>query len=182
VRLRTNEVIKAILDDKFRKLPEKIPRDKIIPYRVEIEGRLRKLAAEARKQGGLDLYLPIEFQHGAPTAASFVVSEGSVGPSEQIDPEALIAVLVDEGGEKTRVTIDGVAGLRTEQIAQPDPSREVEYGSRRVDYILPAPGQVNRWLLVAFSTVGGGDPGDMYAKLLVELFDAIMSTFRWTKV
>jgi hypothetical protein len=36
-------------------------------------------------------------------------------------------------------------------------------------------------VVVAFSTLGGGDPDDQYAKILVELFDAIMSTFRWCR-
>jgi hypothetical protein len=34
-------------------------------------------------------------------------------------------------------------------------------------------------VLAAFSTFGGGDPDDGFAGLLVELFDAIISTFRW---
>jgi hypothetical protein len=31
-----------------------------------------------------------------------------------------------------------------------------------------------------FSTLGDGDPAGEYASLLADLFDAIMSTFRWT--
>jgi hypothetical protein len=34
--------------------------------------------------------------------------------------------------------------------------------------------------MVVFSTVGDGDPAGQFAGILVELFDAIMSTFRWT--
>jgi hypothetical protein len=34
-------------------------------------------------------------------------------------------------------------------------------------------------LTVSFSTVGDGDPERAPARLFVELFDAIMSTFRW---
>jgi hypothetical protein len=33
--------------------------------------------------------------------------------------------------------------------------------------------------VVTFSTIGQGRPTDDLADLLVELFDAIMSTFRW---
>jgi hypothetical protein len=56
-----------------------------------------------------------------------------------------------------------------------------DYGSRRVDYIVPVPGEVDRWLVIAFSTIGGGDPDDNVARLLVELFDAMMATFRWAR-
>jgi hypothetical protein len=48
-----------------------------------------------------------------------------------------------------------------------------------VDYTFPIPGDSRRWLAVTFSTPGAGDPGDQVAEALVELFDAIMTTFRW---
>jgi hypothetical protein len=34
--------------------------------------------------------------------------------------------------------------------------------------------------MAVFSTLGSGDPDGEYAKILVELFDAMMSTFRWS--
>jgi hypothetical protein len=66
-----------------------------------------------------------------------------------------------------------------ERITAPDPSHDTELPSRCVDYILSVPGDPGRWVLAAFYTFGGGDPDDGFAKLLVELFDAIISTFRW---
>jgi hypothetical protein len=36
------------------------------------------------------------------------------------------------------------------------------------------------WLIIAFSTLGDGRPEGPFTRLLVELFDAIVSTFRWT--
>jgi hypothetical protein len=51
-----------------------------------------------------------------------------------------------------------------------------------VDYAVPVPGAAARWLLVAFSTLGAGDPDDQVARMLVQLFDAMMSTFRWATV
>jgi hypothetical protein len=47
---------------------------------------------------------------------------------------------------------------------------------------VPVPGEAGRWLLFAFSTLGAGDPGDEVARVLVQLFDAMMSTFRWATV
>jgi len=36
-----------------------------------------------------------------------------------------------------------------------------------------------RWALASFTTLGAGKPDDDVAELLVELFDAIMLTWRW---
>lgn len=50
--------------------------------------------------------------------------------------------------------------------------------ARRVDYVLPLPDAPGRCLAVAFSTpVSVAEPP--LAELLVELFDAVMGTFRW---
>lgn len=75
--------------------------------------------------------------------------------------------------------MDGVAAVRIERTAAPDPDREIEFGSRRVDYVIPVPGQPEQWLIAAFSTLGSGDPDGEHARLLAGLFDAIMSTFGW---
>lgn len=182
VRVGSKQAIKSILDRKFAGLSPKIPRDKLIQYRVEVEGKLRSIISDARNRGATELYLPVDFQHGAPVAASFIVSEGFLGSGEQqeVDSARVIAYLVAESEGGSVVKVDGAAGLRTERIAEPDEQQGIEYGSRRVDYIISVPGQAERWLMVAFSTLGGGDPDDEYAKVLVRLFDAIMSTFRWT--
>jgi hypothetical protein len=65
-------------------------------------------------------------------------------------------------------------------VAPADPGQQAGYGSRRVDYLIPVPEHPRGMLVVAFSTIGDGDPEGDFAKLLVELFDAIMTTFRWT--
>jgi hypothetical protein len=181
-RQGADDAIKAILDAKFRELPPDLPRDKLAPYRAEVEGRLRRAAAQARKNGAIDLYLPVQLRGGLPVPASFVVSEGSIGTASVAGPQQIISYLVEEGPDATPVTVDGVTGARSEQTAGPDPDQGIEYGSRRVDYAVPVPGEDGRWLLFAFSTLGAGDPGDQVARLLVQLFDAMMSTFRWANV
>ncbi|MEU3463737.1 hypothetical protein ABZ721_27785 [Streptomyces sp. NPDC006733] len=51
--------------------------------------------------------------------------------------------------------------------------------ARRVDYVLPLPDAPGRCLAAAFSTpTAGAEP--RLADLMVELFDAVMGTFRWT--
>jgi hypothetical protein len=181
-RQGSDDAIKAILDDKFRELPPDLPRDQLAPYRAEIEGRLRRAAAQARKNGAIDLYLPVQLRDGLPVPASFVVSEGSIPTAGIDEPEQIVSYLVTEGADSAAVTVDGVTGARSEQAAGPDPDQGIEYGSRRVDYAVPVPGDAGRWLLFVFSTLGAGDPDDQVARMLVQLFDAMMSTFRWATV
>jgi len=181
-RQGADDAIKAILDSKFRELPPDLPRDQLAPYRAEIEGKLRRAAAQARKNGAIDLYLPVQLRDGLPVPASFVVSEGSIPTAGIDEPEQIVGYLVTEGADSAAVTVDGVTGARSEQTAGPDPDQGVEYGSRRVDYAVPVPGDAGRWLLFVFSTLGAGDPDDQVARMLVQLFDAMMSTFRWATV
>jgi hypothetical protein len=143
------------------------------PHRVELERRLREAAREARSRGGIDLCLPIVPVDGTPLAASFLVSEVLSRSSAR----AVIAQASDD--EAQPVTISGTGGLRAERIRGPIPDRGIETGSRHVDYILPVPGCADRWLVVAFSALGAGDPDDHVALLLTGLFDAMMITFRW---
>ena len=181
-RQGADDAIKSILDTKFRELPPDLPRDKLAPYRAEIEGKLRRAAAQARKNGAIDLYLPVQLRNGLPVPASFVVSEGAIPTADVTEPAQIVSYLVNEDTDGSAVTVDGVAGARSEQTAGPDPDQGIEYGSRRVDYAVPIPGEGGRWLLFAFSTLGAGDPDDQVARMLVQLFDAVMSTFRWATV
>ena len=179
VRSGTEKAIRQIVDQAFAGLPENVPRDKVTPYRIQLTRQLTDAARRARQQGGTELYLPVELEHGTLIAASFVVSEGSVpSPGGDLDPAQMLAALVTESGGRP-VTVGGAAAVRSEQVAPADPDSKIDFGSRRVDYVVPVPGDVRRWLLVAFSALGAGDPEDKFADLLVELFDAIMSTFRW---
>lgn len=181
VRSGTRKAVRQISDEAFRRLPRHISRDKVMSYRIELERRLTSAADQARRHGGTDLYLPVDLAHGTLLAASFVASEGWLGDAAGLRAGDIVSRLAAEDASSTRVTVDGVAAVRTEHISSPDPSAEPGRGSRHVDYVLPVPGAAGRWLVFAFSALGAGDPGDTFADLLVELFDAIMSTFRWTR-
>jgi hypothetical protein len=181
VRYGAKKAVQAVIDQVLTSVPRNVPRDKIAPYRVELEGKLQTMVREARGKGGIDLYMPLEPMHGLPVSASFVVSEGTLGnPGEDVDPVQVVTYLATEDGDEAPVTLDGVPAVRTEHSADPEPVTEVEAGSRRVDYMVPVPSEQNRWLLAGFSTLGAGDPDDEFSGALVELFDAIMSTFQWT--
>lgn len=179
LRHGTNAAIKKILDRSFRHLP----RDRVAPYRMEIERRLKALVAQSRSNAGLDLYFPVEPAQDGPVPASFLVSEARYSApaedGEEIDPAQVLAYLASESAGPRIIEADGAPGLRTEQIVRPGPEAEFQYASRRVEYTLAVPGNPGRWLVAAFSTPGSADPDGQLARLLTELFDAIMLTFRW---
>ena len=176
LRSGTDKAIRGAVRTAFAGLPRDAPPDTVSSHRLRLERQLARAARHARDQGGSDMYVPAGPVYQAPVAASFVVSELSLGPA---DPAGVAAMLVAGDDPWQPVTTDGAGGVRVERTAGPSPGEGVEFGSRRVDYILPVPGRSGRWLMIAFSTFGAGDPGDRVAEALTELFDAIMSTFRW---
>jgi hypothetical protein len=181
LQLGTGKAVKKILDDAFSKLGLDLPRDKVTPYRKELERRLGQLITQARRNGGVCLYLPVEFMHGTPISASFVVFEGSLGSTGDIDPALIVSHLAAGETNAKPVSVNGAMAVRIERTTPPDPSNEIEHSSRRVDYVISVPEEQDRWLVVAFSTPDSKDQDGKHAKLLVELFDAMMATFRWTR-
>jgi hypothetical protein len=183
LRQGTSAAIREMLNAKFKHLP----RDTVAPYRAEIERRLKQQVAESRSAGGVDMYFPVDITPLGPLPASFVVSEIRLDPPADTgdpDPSLVVASLAADalGAPGTRIVdIDGASGLRAEELVAGAPGAEFSYATRSVKYTLPMPGAPGRWLLVMFATPGAADPAGKFAGLLVELFDAIMGTFRWTE-
>jgi len=138
------------------------------------------MTRNARQAGGVDLYLPTEPVHGTVVPASFIVSCGTLPALRSIDNAQVISRLIAETEETGRVTIDGIAGVRSERTTDADARNGLLIGTLRVDYILPLPDHPGWWLIITFSTPGDGNPHGEFAKLLAQLFDSIMLTFRWT--
>ncbi|MEO3841914.1 hypothetical protein [Streptomyces sp. B22F1] len=175
----TDEAIMRIVDEAVADLPDDMPRDRIPQVRLELVRRLRKAAADARKSGGLDLYLPVQQMHGVTVAASFVVSEITLATGA--DPSLILARLLADAEKSQPAAVDGSVGYRNERVARGSGEEGGEYASRRVDYVLAVPEDDTRWVTVGFSTLADGDPKGQFADVLVELFDALMTTFRWTR-
>lgn len=174
LRTGTEKAIRAAVKEALATLPREAPQDRIGLQRLELERRLTALTRQARGKGGIDIYLPIGPVYSAPVAASFLVSELSLKPSA---PARVAAIIAREDDTWQPVTLDGIDGLRVEHAAQADLTDNP--ASHCVDYVIPVPGRPGRWLAAAFSTLGGGSPDDEVARLLTELFDAIMLTFSW---
>jgi hypothetical protein len=174
-----HEVISTV----FRKPPEGIPRDAFTSARIELERRLERMIRTAKTNGGLELFLACGHAYANPVPASFLIAEGSLGGACD-DPLAVVTAIAEaaarDGGKPGQLTaVDGAPASRVERITAPE-AEEDDQASLRVEYTVPVPAGANRWMVITFSTLGDGDPSGKYASLLAELFDAIMSTFRWT--
>lgn len=177
----TDSAVRRIVEKACGDLPTSFPRDKVTPYRLEIERRLRRGISQARKGEGLDLYLPVYEQGRVPIGASFVVAETAGPQGSHADAESILALMVDDSVESycEPVEIAESTAVRRDSLVGGKGKQDAEAASRRVDYVIPVPQNANRWVVVSFSTVGAGDPEDEIAEATTELFDAIMTTFRW---
>ncbi|MBS2537962.1 hypothetical protein KGQ20_34935 [Catenulispora sp. NF23] len=121
----------------------------------------------------------MEELHGVTVAASFIV--GGLSMQGEVDALAALTVSGRLAADGSLVDVDGSVGARVERIQAADPARGAvaDVATRHVDYAFPIPNDDRRWLTVTFSTPGGTAPDDRLADLLVELFDAMMSTFAW---
>jgi hypothetical protein len=168
-----DDAVRDIADRMFRH----VPRDAFTDRRREMEDLLRDMVRRARAGNGLDLYLPVEPMHGRLVSASFVV--GGVMLPDEIDAIESVALLGNLAADGRIADVGGAPGVRTERIEAENPGQGGFAASRRVDYMVAVPGDDRRWITVTFSTPGGGAPDDVVADALVQLFDAIMTTFRW---
>jgi hypothetical protein len=186
------QAVRDIVASAFARVPAEVPRDKLTPLRLELERRLLAAVGDARRAEALELYLPMRLAGEVNLGASIVVSEaqlparpGAKGEGRHPSDPAEVAVrlISGDGGigiDLSSGEVDGALAVRRERIAPADPERGAESATRRVDYLVSVPRDPTRWFVAAFSTIGGGDPKDDLADALVEWFDALMTTFRWS--
>lgn len=180
LRQGTQAAIRDITKKASARLSRHIPSEQAISYRLCIEQGLAEATRKGLRAGGIDLYLPTELIHGVAVPASFIVSCGTHPAPTPVDHTQVIGRLMGSTEKSAPVIVDGITGLRTEGAVMAAPDQEADAATLRVDYILPLPGHIGWWLIVTFSTLSDGNPESEFAKLLAQLFDAIMLTFRWT--
>ncbi|MGW5636971.1 hypothetical protein [Streptomyces sp. NPDC003832] len=186
LREGTEEALEKVLFSHMGQVPEGVPRDDAMRFRLDMRRQLEKQARAARRNGGLDLYLPVLPRGGIFLMASFIVAELPIGQDHAVPPEAVIAQLVNEGvrgGTAAMVDVAGAAALRRDYRSTPDEAQGVRHlapPTRRVDYVVPVPDDPGRWISIDFSTTGDGDTESELTGVLVELFDAVVGTFRWS--
>lgn len=172
----TRTAITGIVDEVFSRLPAARSQ----AGRPELERRLTQLVRQARQQAVVDLYLPAEQVHSVAVPASIAVSRGTLEGGVPGWDEMMTQL--SAGLHEARpASIDGSAGVRLERSADPGPASGVACGSLLVTYMLPVPGVPGDWLIVAFSVLDADGTGGRFARLLAEMFDAVMTTFRWTR-
>jgi hypothetical protein len=104
----------------------------------------------------------------------------------------VIAQLANEdvpGGRATKVDVAGAPALRRayrstvdeeKPSSAPEAVEQAALPTQRVDYVIPVPDDPGRWISINFSTPGDGDIDSEFTGVLVELFDAVVGTFRWS--
>jgi hypothetical protein len=175
----TSRAIAGLLDEVFFRLGGASPVSDLQPYRIQLERHLTDMVRGARRRAAVDLYLPIEQVHGTAVPASIVVSRGTFGVNGLTYRGETAQRLATGSPEASPVSIDGVEGVRFERSANPDLENGLPCGSRLVDYLFPIPGLESDWLVIAFSVLDNETAAEEFSQLQVELFDAMLSTFRW---
>lgn len=171
--------IQAIVDDVAAKhTPKQVSPDEVGPRKRELVRELMTQVSQARDNGGVDLYLPLQQIRGYSVQASFVVNRVIPDANMALDevPGVMASLLRDD---QTRpVTVSDTVWVRRERLVPRQGDDDVD--SVRVDYFTAMPGQARAWILVSFSSAGAPIVGpDGEGNMLVELFDAIMTTWRW---
>lgn len=172
--------VRSLVDEAARAAPKELSPDELAPLKAQLTHRLETRLAGARDGGGLDYYFPATELHGVQLNASFLVSTVLPGASLEADLSTQVLAELAAGGA-SRVSIAGHEWARTEEVVGTEQDELTDDGvrARRVDYTCPIPGDEQLWVLVSFSTLGDGDPDSELTALVVDLFDAIMTTWRW---
>ena len=175
--------VERIVDSVVARTPPHISPDEVAPKRHWLERQLLDQALDAQSNGGVDLYLPVEDWHGFLVSASIVVSE--VVPDAMADADSVGPVMADllRDADSRPETVGETVFVRSETVKEPRPEGPAS-PSRHVRYVTAVPGDERTWLMVQFACVGeeiGSGSEESTDHLLVELFDAIMTTFRWVR-
>ncbi|HET6561429.1 MAG TPA: hypothetical protein VFG72_06110 [Marmoricola sp.] len=172
--------VRRAMDRATARAPKEIPPDQRATIRRRLEAELVRQLDAVEERGGRDFYFPAHDLDGVGLNASFVVS--AVVPGARAEAGAVggvLATLVGQGGEP--VSVDDTVWVRTESVVEGDGDAQAALRARQVDYLAAVPGDERRWVLVTCTVLGDGDPDSLPTGLVVELFDAIMSTWRWQR-
>ncbi|TFD85853.1 hypothetical protein E3T61_17160 [Cryobacterium lactosi] len=164
-------------------IPASLPRGSAEPWRGELRKRLTHAVVDAGDAGASAVYLPVRAVNGVVVPASFIESEIDLDGEDS--PESVIAAIVgDAGWAASRRTVDGAVAARTdrsERRVQIDGDWP-EVTTRQIVYTIGVPHREGRWLVLSFSVVAHDAADGALCDALVYLFDALMTTFRWSDV
>lgn len=165
-------------------VPASVPRDKATPFREELRKHLTRVVDQARAAGASLVCLPVADLSQGTVPASYSVAEVQDPNPFEAEPEALLRELLSRTEDEARlVEVDHQPALREETVVAADPDADpvAVLSARRVTYTIASPDMPGRFVIFTFTTLGNQDPDDAVARVLVEVFDAHMSTLRWTE-
>ncbi|MBZ4014830.1 hypothetical protein [Streptomyces purpurogeneiscleroticus] len=183
LRQGTDEAMDHIIRKAVAQLPVGFPKDDIPQARMKLAKELKKVVRRARSKGGLTLYLPTERLNGIALPVSIVASEPIEIPSVRpgSGPESVLLALASVTPGAETQELDQTACLRSEREVPASASQGVEVAHRRVEYFVPVPDSTpDKYLSFSFSALIAPDSDPAFTDALVELFDAVMGTFRWS--
>jgi len=171
--------IKAIVR---QALPDTLPRDKAGPWRRLLRKELTEATDEAERHGARGLVIPVQEMHGMRLPGSLllsVIEDAADGP----DPmQVLSEIVADAGPDGMALEVGGCPAARVYKIIDSDSIRYDE-PSVRVSYLVAAPEEApGVWGALTFTVLSGGDVEADHVQAVVLLFDAVVSTLRWTEV
>ncbi|WP_420365890.1 hypothetical protein AAEP80_02880 [Curtobacterium sp. L3-7] len=177
-------------------LPDDLPRDRAEPLRQEMRKRLTATVVEAGDNGATAVYLPVQPVDGFTPPVSVIETE--VDDESDEAPEQVIAQILadalpdrrDQDDPGIREVDGGIAARTDTTVRRADPGTELPglgqdlpvVDDRQVVYTIPVPHRPGRWVVMSFSAISLPDADGQLTDALVSLFDAIMTTFRWTDV
>ena len=140
------------------------------------------MVEQAQAAGAGLIALPVETVDGAAVPASYTVSEWRDPDPDNVAPLDLLKSIAAGSAARTEIVdVDGQPALREETVESADPEAEplATHPGRRVTYTVSAPDSQDSWVIFTFITLGDGNPEGPLANMLVELFDAHLTTLRW---
>ncbi|MCL3819510.1 hypothetical protein [Aeromicrobium wangtongii] len=172
--------VDEIVERGARLIPKEISPDQAGPLKRQMRARLLTQVVDARERGGLDFYFTDGEQHGFAYNATFVVSGLVTSTLDAADVADALTEQFRRGADP--VEIRDVLWARREftETGEMTPDGKEPVAARRVDYMTAVPDDPRRWIMVTFSTIADGDPEGRLSALVVQLFDAMMTTWSWT--
>lgn len=186
--LSLNTADRADLDRRIDELAhasvsDEVPRDSATPFRREMHKHLAEVVERARSAGAGMICLPVERMGDIAVPASYTVSEWRDADRDEVLPSSLLQTLAaNSTAEQVQVVeVDGQPALREESVeaARPDAEVLARHAGRRITYTVSSADDPRAWVVFNFITIGDGDPRGALADMLVELFDAQLTTLRW---
>ena len=209
VRLELDGDVDAQVRHLLDHLTAPVPRDSAPTVRHQVEKQLRALVADAQSRGAVDLLVPVERVEGLTIPASVMATVVTVPEAGESHEDVLVAMVARGAGEPVAVG-DAVAVrsvtrrdvtaqleaevTRTERALQTagapagplatvadDAEPAAGAVSRHVRYLLGIPARPRQFLALTLAVLEpADDPEAELGDALTELFDAVVSTLRWS--